>query len=389
MIKGIRPSLAQAGHIKIGRKSDQERTSKSGKTWRAPQKLDHFLVTKTMRGRDGNLEVDDAIMKALAKQGFSDSDGNIRSIPIVLHSDDIDDVFPTAYAWYYGAQCVCRGDGEKATRWEVKDGKKTGRTKERPCPCECLERDEKGVQRCKPNGVLHCTIALDGYAVAGAVYRYRTTGIISVQRVIGSLEQILAIVGTITNVPLVLRVTPVQVAPDGQTQTVYSVHVELRQDVIRSQQQALEARKARAELGGPPVHIRALLQPPASDDEPPEEQAEVEAEFYPQTDEQPPQQEKRSESVKDAAKKTASGKNKTKAANAKEAKKELEKTKQQQMKDVTDDYDMIACINCGAACPEKATICHTCGQSIRERVTNEEPPPHDDDDMPDYGEPDA
>ncbi|HET6496690.1 MAG TPA: hypothetical protein VFH61_15140 [Thermoleophilia bacterium] len=350
MIKGIKPSLAQAGAIKIGKLSENERTAGSGRKWRPPVKLDHFLVTKTTRGEDGNLEVDDGMMEELANQGFDDSDKKIRSIPILLHSDSIDDVFPTVYAWYSGKQVVCRGDGEKATRWEVKDAKKTGRTKEIACPCELLERDAKGAQKCKPHGVLHCTVALPGRAVAGAVYRYRTTGIISVQRIIGSLEQILAIIGTITNVPLVLRVTPVQVTPDGRTQTVYSVHVEFRQEIIGAQQAAIAAREARAKLGAPSVEIRALLQAPASDAESPEEQAEVEAEFYPPEDAPAlePEPAGRTQAVKDAAKKTAS---KGKALSAEETKKALEEAK--------------------AAKAEA------------------EPEPEPDTDAPDYGEPDV
>lgn len=383
MIKGIRPSLAQAGHIKIGKKSSEKRRTASGYEWNPPMRLDHFLVTHTSRGDDGNLEVDEGMMAELDRQGFADSDHKVRSIPILLHSDDIDNVFPTVYAWYQGKQVVCRGDGEKATRWEVKDKKKTGREKEITCPCEFLERDAKGARKCKPHGVLHCTIALPGRAVAGALYRYRTTGIISVQRVIGSLEQILAIVGTIANIPLVLRVTPVQVAPAGRTQTVYSVHVELRQEIVISQQLAIEARKSRIALGAPQVQIRALLRPPAADDESPEEQADVEAEFYPPPDEEPaPEQKKdRTESVKKAAQKTAG---KGKAASAEETKKALGEAKK--AKDSAGpSAGMVACPHCGIGCPEEAGKCHSCGKSM----SQDEPPPPSDDEAPDYGEPDG
>lgn len=363
MIKGLRPSLAQAGAIKIGKLSDKEQTSPSGYKWRPPVKLDHFLVTKTIRGQDDNLEVDDAMMEELRNQGFADKDREVRTIPIILHSDDIDDVFPTVYAWYQGKQVVCRGDGEKATRWEVKDKIKTGKTKEITCPCQFLERDKKGKQKCKPHGVLHCTIALPGHAVAGAVYRYRTTGIISVQRIIGSLEQILSMVGTLTNIPFVLRVTPVQVSPDGKTRTVYSVHIEMRQAIVLAQQAAIEARKARVELGAPEVQIRALLQPPAADDESPEEQAEVEAEFYPPDDEAPPPEQKkdRTESVKKAAQKTA-GKGKKTETEAKTA---------------------------AALDERKEALTKALDEARARENPPDEPPPPGDDDAPDYGEPDG
>lgn len=304
MIKGIKPSLAQAGAIKIGRLSEQSYQSKGGGSYHRPMKLDHFRVVKNIRDPDGHLHEDHLVMAALTQPPWVDQDGKCRTIPILLHSDVIDEVFPTVYATYAGKQIVCRGDGETATRWTYKDKVRTGETIEMKCPCPWLERDAKGVQHCKPHGTLHCTIALPDLAIAGAVYRWRTTGIVSIQRMIGSLEQILAAVGTLTGVPLVLRVEPVQVSPDGKVQTVYSCHVELRaQDLVAVQRRALEARTVRAQLG-PATEMKLLVQPPASDDETPEERAEVEEEFYPEPAEPEAKVERPVESVKKAAKKT-------------------------------------------------------------------------------------
>jgi hypothetical protein len=371
VIKGIRPSLAQAGYIKIGELSGQERVAKSGRKWRPPVKLDHFKVTKTTRGDDGNLEVDTSVMDAL-QFDFADSDGLVRTVPIILHSDNIDDVFPTQYAAYAGKQVVCRGNGEKATRWRYRDKVRTGKTFDHPCPCPWLERNDNGVQLCKPHGALHCMLALPGHAVAGAVYRYRTAGIISVQRIIGSLEQIMALVGTISNIPLMLRVQPVQVSPEGQSQTVYAVHVELRaSDIVEVQRRAIEARETRSRLGGgTDVQIRALIQPPASDDESPEEQEEVANEFHPSPpdDDQPS---KRTDAVKQAAQNTAGKKRRGRppknpqpepenasppAASPEEAQQALEETKEAHH-----------------------------GQA---EIGPDEPPAQTDDDNPDYGEPD-
>jgi len=297
MIKGIRPSLAQAGAIKIGKLSDTERKTKSGRVWYPPEKLSYFLIAKNTRDSRGHLELDEEMLEVL-RRDWGDSDGQCRAIPILLHSDDIDEVFPTVYAAYASKQVVCRGDGEKATRWEYKDKRRTGHKFGMSCPCRWLDEG-----KCKPHGTLHCTIALPGHAVAGAVYRWRTTGIISIQRMIGSLDQIRAAVGTIVGVPLVLRVQPVQVSPDGRSQTVYSCHVELRAaDLLEVQQRALEAKKTREQLGPP---VRALIQAPASDDEPPEEQAAVEAEFFPPSESGELPREDVVAAVKAAAQRTA------------------------------------------------------------------------------------
>jgi len=325
MIKGIKPQLAQAGAIKIGRLGD-ERPKKGGGTFRLPVKLDHFLVVKNTR-IDGQLEIDDAVMRALP----ADTDGKVRTIPIVLHSDAIDEVFPTVYAFYKGQKVACRGDGEKATQWKFEGNKRLNENRERQCPCELLDEN-----KCKPHGTLHCSIVLPGHAIAGAVYRWRTTGIISIQRMIGSLEQILAVVGTLQNIPLLLKVQPVQVTPQGKTQTVYSCHVELHaSDLLAVQQHALEAREAR-KLLGPAVEIKALLRAPASDDESPEEQAEVQEEFFPPSDVTDAVdgalKESTQESVKKAAKKTAESKEQERVEKTEALEKKLE-----DVADVEDD----------------------------------------------------
>jgi hypothetical protein len=301
MIKGIRPSLAEAGAIKIGRLGDEKTSKKTGKKFRQPMKLDHFLVTNKMRGNDENFQVNEPLMEAL-KTGWADSDGHVRSIPIMLHSDVIDEVFPTNYAIYAGKKVACTGDGENAIQWAFKGKQRLDKNRKIKCPCKELTEN-----RCKPHGKLYCSIALPNHAVAGAVFVWRTTGIISIQRMIGSLEQILATVGTLVHIPLVLKVQPVQVTPGGRTQTVYACHVELRaKDIVAVQKQALAARESRKLLNPPQIEMSELVRAPGSADEPEEEQEAVEAEFYPENgSEQSQPQQSTTQSVKNAAKETA------------------------------------------------------------------------------------
>ena len=278
MIKNlIRPSLAEAGKIKIGGLGET-RKSKRGGEYRLPQKYDHFVVTKTTKDENDDFEVDADIMQALSA---ASKGGPIREIPIVLHSDEIDLVFPTSLALYTGKRCACRGDGETARRREIKDDRYTGNEKTIKCPCPYLNA-ETG-PRCKPNGKLYCSIAVPGRAVAGAVHIWRTTSIISIQQMIGSLEQIKAVAGTMRGLPLALVVKPIRVEPaGGVATTVYVCHVELRaRDLEQVQAAALRAAEMRRRLGNNDAEYRALLQAPGVG-ETDEDQADISGEFYPE-----------------------------------------------------------------------------------------------------------
>lgn len=276
MIHGITPRFTECGKIKLGGLG-KEQTSRNGKAWRAPVKFDSFLLTKTHRNAAGDLVPDEDLMKALER----DPDGKLRAIPIVLHSDDIDEVFPTAYARYAGKKLHCSGDGKCAVRWEFKKDEKgkmtkTGESKTLDCPCPFLDD-----RSCKPHGTLHCSVRVSGLAVAGAIHTLRTTSIITIQRVIGSLLQIKKAVGMLQGLPLWLVVQPV-LTDNG---TVYCAHVELRAaDVVEAQRTALEAAKMRASLIGEVADLnrsyRAMLQAPAAGDEPDDEQEAVAAEFH-------------------------------------------------------------------------------------------------------------
>ncbi len=278
MIKGLVPRLAEAGKIKIGGLGP-ERKSKQGNAFRPPLKFDHFLITGTQRNDAGDLAVDEALTAALIGAGYADADGKIRELPIVLHSDNIDEVFPTSYALYSGKRCACRGDGEKALKREVKNKEFTGVEGPVDCPCEYLGAETGPV--CKPNGKLFCSVAAPNSAMAGAVHIWRTTSIISIQQMIASLLQIKAICGTLRGIPLTLTVRPVTVEPKNSAPiTVYTVHVELRAaDIEAVQRRAIEAAKLRAQLGCDDQAYRRMLTLPAHG-ESLEEQAAIGAEFY-------------------------------------------------------------------------------------------------------------
>ncbi len=134
-------------------------------------------------------------------------------------------------------------------------------------------------RRCKPSGTLYCSISLPGLAVAGSVHKWRTTSIISIAQMVGSLQHIRQTVGVLQGLPLTLCMGPRQVSPDGKPTTVYVCWLELRaKDVGAVQTHALELAERRSQvrqLASAPEYRQLVA---ASESDP----IDVEArEFYP------------------------------------------------------------------------------------------------------------
>lgn len=220
-VKGITPSLFEAGKVKIGRKG-KERPTQSGGTFQMPEKLDHFLITRTIRGQDNNFLLDEDLMKSLPK----DADDKIRRIPITLLYDDLSLNFQSRFACYSGRTLSCSGDGENANQAIVAQDKKITGYKTVPCPCHRSEFGYKAGSPCKLTGRLQFLIR--GSERIGGVHVFRTTGRNSVVAITSSLALVQRITGGfLAGIPLDLVVSPKQVVdPDGKPQTVYLVAVE-------------------------------------------------------------------------------------------------------------------------------------------------------------------
>lgn len=177
--KGINPKVAEIGKIKIGRHSEK----KTGTGYHLPQRLDHFIIVSTEKDKAKiNFLLDEQVMEALGEAP--------KEIPIILPFDDVDMNFQTSYALYAGRQCLCRGDGEEATRTFLKDGKpgsftlldtedsgdtvqKNDRRKIICDPETCPHMRDGAKQACKPNGRL-CAIIPSSKRLNG-YYFFRTT----------------------------------------------------------------------------------------------------------------------------------------------------------------------------------------------------------------------
>ena len=244
-IKNLQPRPAIGGYIRIGR-------SVSGKNARGefsrPDKLDHFEVTTTNVVKEGaaeNFAADVALMENLLS-AFEDrgeleklalcggcdrakdlgfKDGLPRRMPIVLASDDLSVTFPSAYRWYRGRTVFCEGDGEQAFRREEKAGEKgvTGFTDPKewtgPCGDTCPDLI---AGRCKPNATLNLVAPFQQRV--GILYRFSTTSRNSFRSILGGLEWIADLVGTVSWIPLFLEMTERKVQTrEGRTAKAWIV----------------------------------------------------------------------------------------------------------------------------------------------------------------------
>lgn len=173
--KGITPRFAEVGKIKIGGKGEK-RKSKDGKEYQIPVRYEHFVVTTTERGNDGNYIIDHALMKKLSDMC---GDTEPREIPIRLPFDDIDMNFYTSYRLYIGNKCACKGDGVNAIR-TGQDGKE----KKVACDIETCEFYKS--EKCKVSGVLSCHIP--AAMEVGGIYRFRTHSYNSVSSILAALN---------------------------------------------------------------------------------------------------------------------------------------------------------------------------------------------------------
>uniref|UniRef100_A0A6M3LLM2 Uncharacterized protein n=1 Tax=viral metagenome TaxID=1070528 RepID=A0A6M3LLM2_9ZZZZ len=234
-VKNLMLGLPEYGKIKAGIKGKQI-TSKGGVEFRPPQKLDHFIITKTTRDQADDFEVDEKLMNEIKTSGEAilDANGNLVGIPIRLLYNDIDLNFPTRYAKYSGRTCVCSGDGE--------NGHPIALEKTVSCPCTDLDAGT-----CKINGKLSCVI--DGTQILGACHVLRTTSINTCKSILGSLAFIKTLSGgLLAFLPLHLILSPkfAIIPSTGAPTTIYMSSIVFRGNIQDLQQKAIEMAQAKA-----------------------------------------------------------------------------------------------------------------------------------------------
>lgn len=170
--KGLSERLAEIGKIKIGGKGET-RKSKKGTDYQLPVKFNHFVITTTEKGVDGNFIPDAPVMKRIGDKP--------KELSICFAFDDIDMNFFTEFQMYSGKKRICHGDGETATRTD-KDGNH-GQVACNTDTCKFLNSEPA---QCKPTGILSCYLS-DSMEVGG-IYRFRTHSWNTVSAILGALK---------------------------------------------------------------------------------------------------------------------------------------------------------------------------------------------------------
>ena len=145
-----------------------------------PTKLDHFVFLrkkKTPRGVEW--EPDSELTEHYGAE--------CRELHIMLIDDDIENVFPSSYAWWTATERKCWGDGTSATR---RTAEKPGGEPWTPCGSGCSEL-ASGL--CKPSGDLRFVLA--DFPRLGSVCRIHTSSYRSIRQIHSALQEIQTFTG--------------------------------------------------------------------------------------------------------------------------------------------------------------------------------------------------
>ena len=145
-----------------------------------PTKLDHFVFLRKRKSANRvGWEVDPELTEHYGDE--------CRELHIMVIDDDIENVFPSSYAWWTATQRKCWGDGTTATR----------RTTEKPsgqpwttCGSGCPELT---MGQCKPNGDLRFVLA--DFPRLGSVCRIHTCSYRSIRQIHSALQEIQTFTG--------------------------------------------------------------------------------------------------------------------------------------------------------------------------------------------------
>jgi hypothetical protein len=145
-----------------------------------PTKLDHFVFLRKKKTANRlEWEIDPELTKHYGEQ--------CRDLHIMLIDDDIENVFPSSYAWWTATERKCWGDGTSATRRTPE--RSTGQPW-KPCGKGCPELDNG---QCKPGGDLRFVLA--DFPRLGSVCRIHTCSYRSIRQIHSALQEIQTFTG--------------------------------------------------------------------------------------------------------------------------------------------------------------------------------------------------
>jgi hypothetical protein len=145
-----------------------------------PTKLDHFVFLRKKKSANRvGWEVDPELT-----EHYGD---DCHDIHIMLIDDDIENVFPSSYAWWTATERKCWGDGTNATR---RTAEKPGGQPWTACGSGC---PELASGQCKPGGDLRFVLA--DFPRLGSVCRIHTCSYRSIRQIHSSLQEIQTFTG--------------------------------------------------------------------------------------------------------------------------------------------------------------------------------------------------
>jgi hypothetical protein len=145
-----------------------------------PTKLDHFVFLRKKKSANRvEWEADPELTRHYGEQ--------CRELHIMLIDDDIENVFPSSYAWWTATERKCWGDGVTATR---RTAEKPGGQPWTTCGTGC---PELASGQCKPGGDLRFVLA--DFPRLGSVCRIHTCSYRSIRQIHSALQEIQTFTG--------------------------------------------------------------------------------------------------------------------------------------------------------------------------------------------------
>jgi hypothetical protein len=145
-----------------------------------PTKLDHFVFLRKKKSANRvGWEVDPELTEHYG--------GECRELHIMLIDDDVENVFPSSYAWWTATERKCWGDGTSATR---RTAEKPGGQPWTTCGSGCPELT---AGQCKPGGDLRFVLA--DFPRLGSVCRIHTCSYRSIRQIHSALQEIQTFTG--------------------------------------------------------------------------------------------------------------------------------------------------------------------------------------------------
>ena len=236
-----------------------------------PTKLDHFVFLRKKKSANRvGWEADPELTEHYGEE--------CRELHIMLIDDDIENVFPSSYAWWTATERKCWGDGTSATR---RTAEKPGGEPWTTCGSGCPDLLSG---KCKPSGDLRFVLA--DFPRLGSVCRIHTCSYRSIRQIHSALQEIQTFTGgRLAGITAKLTVRPEEATyfdrkeKRKKTSSIWALSLEVEGDDMRKlianlTENALLFAESRKLLGSTGKVLEVV------EDE--QEQApEVTAEFYP------------------------------------------------------------------------------------------------------------